>query len=136
MPGTRTIIIGGGLAGLTAAADLADAGAQVLLLEKRPVLGGKVSSWVDGDGYPVESGLHVFFGCYRELLAMMRRVRAYEYILWKEHTIIVARKGGAGSRLRFPGVPAPFNGIAAFTANDLLTRRAKWTYVRRPARPW
>src|SRR5439155_27292046 len=90
--GMRTIVMGGGLAGLTAAADLADAGAQVLLLEKRPVLGGKVSSWVDGEwsearpggdpvSYPVESGLHVFFGCYRELLAMMRRVRAYEHIL-------------------------------------------------------
>src|SRR5919199_6932735 len=106
----KTIVIGGGLAGLTAAADLADAGAQVLLLEKRPVLGGKVSSWVDGEGYPVESGLHVFFGCYRELLAMTRRVGAYEHILWKEHIIFVARKGGRTSRLWFPGVPAPFNG--------------------------
>ena len=31
----KAIVIGGGLAGLTAAADLADAGTQVLLLEKR-----------------------------------------------------------------------------------------------------
>ncbi|MDQ3930429.1 MAG: FAD-dependent oxidoreductase, partial [Chloroflexota bacterium] len=131
----RAIVIGGGLAGLTAAADLADAGASVLVLEKRPVLGGKVSSWVE-DGYPVESGLHIFFGCYTELLKMMRRVGAYENILWKEHTINVARPGGRVSRFRFPNVPAPFNGIVAFTGNDLLTWHEKFTNVRALIRPW
>jgi zeta-carotene desaturase len=132
----KTIVIGGGLAGLTAAADLADAGEHVLLLEKRPTLGGKVSSWVDGEGYPVESGLHIFLGCYRELLAMMHRVGAYDHILWKEHTILVARPGGKISKFRFPNVPAPFNGIVAFTANDLLTTHEKWTNVRALIRPW
>src|SRR3954452_3365534 len=88
--GVKTIVVGGGLAGLTAAADLADAGAEVLVLEKRPVLGGKVSSW-EQDGYTVESGLHIFFGCYTELLAMMRRVGADRNIQWKEHSIHVAR---------------------------------------------
>lgn len=131
----RAIVIGGGLAGLTAAAGLADAGASVLVLEKRQVLGGKVSSWVE-DGYPVESGLHIFFGCYTELLKMMRRVGAYDNILWKEHTIHVARPGGRVSRFRFPGMPAPFNGIVAFTGNDLLTWHEKLTNVRALIRPW
>ena len=131
----RAIVIGGGLAGLTAAADLADAGASVLVLEKRPVLGGKVSSWVE-DGYPVESGLHIFFGCYTELLKMMRRVGAYDNVLWKEHTIHVARPGGRVSRFRFPNVPAPFNGIVAFTGNDLLTWHEKFSNVRALIRPW
>src|SRR3954452_4975565 len=88
--GVKTIVVGGGLAGLTAAADLADAGSEVLVLEKRPVLGGKVSSWLDDEGYPVESGLHIFFGCYQELLAMMRRIDAYKHVLWKEHSILVS----------------------------------------------
>jgi uncharacterized protein with NAD-binding domain and iron-sulfur cluster len=131
----RAIVIGGGLAGLTAAADLADAGTSVLLLEKRPMLGGKVSSWEE-DGYPVESGLHIFFGCYTELLKMMRRVEAYDNILWKEHAIHVARPGGRVSRFRFPNVPAPFNGIVAFTGNDLLTWHEKFTNVRALIRPW
>jgi zeta-carotene desaturase len=132
----RVIVVGAGLAGLTAAADVADAGHQVLVLEKRAVPGGKVSSWVDGDGYPIESGLHIFFGSYRELLAQMRRVRAYEHILWKRHTIHVARPGGKVSRMHFPPLPAPFNGIVAFTGNDLLTLREKWTNVRALIRPW
>ena len=132
----KTVVIGGGPAGLTAAADLADAGVEVLLLEKRPVLGGKVSSWLDEQGYPVESGLHIFFGCYTELLDMMRRVDAYKHILWKEHTINVARPGGKLSRFHFPDVPAPLNGIVAFTGNDLLNWREKLTNVRALIRPW
>jgi zeta-carotene desaturase len=131
----KVVVIGGGLAGLTAAADLADAGVQVTLLEKRAVLGGKVSSW-DAEGWPIESGLHIFFGCYTALLAMMRRVGAYDNVLWKEHTIHVARHGGKVSRFRFPNVPAPFNGIWAFTTNDLLTWREKLTNVRALIRPW
>jgi 9,9'-di-cis-zeta-carotene desaturase len=131
----RVVVIGGGLAGLTAAADLADRGVSVLLLEKRPVLGGKVSSW-DTDGWPTESGLHIFFGCYTELLAALKRVGAYPNVDWKEHTINVARPGGQVSRFHFPNVPAPFNGIVAFTANDLLTWREKLTNVRALIRPW
>lgn len=131
----KVIVVGGGLAGLTAGVDLVDAGVEVLVLEKRPVLGGKVSSWIE-EGYPIESGLHIFFGCYLELLATMRRVGAYGHILWKEHTIHVAQPGGKVSRFRFPNVPAPFNGIVAFTGNDLLTWHEKWTNVRALIRPW
>ena len=131
----KVVVIGGGLAGLTAAADLVDVGAEVLLLEKRPVFGGKVSSWEEGE-YTIESGLHVFFGCYTELLAMMRRVDTYRNILWKDHEIVMALPGGKVCRLKFPKVPAPFNGIMAFTSNDLLTTREKLTNVRALIRPW
>lgn len=129
------VVVGAGLAGLTAAADLADAGQRVVVVEKRHVPGGKVSSWEEGE-HTIESGLHIFFGCYKELLAMMRRVGAYGNILWKEHTIHVARRGGRVSRLKFPNLPAPLNGIVAFTGNDLLTWREKLTNVRGLIRPW
>jgi uncharacterized protein with NAD-binding domain and iron-sulfur cluster len=47
------LIVGGGLAGLATAAELVDAGMRVTVLEKRAVLGGKVSSWRDAEGDPV-----------------------------------------------------------------------------------
>src|SRR5690242_5743218 len=130
------LIVGGGLAGLATAADLAEAGVRVTVLEKRPVLGGKVSSWRDADGDPVESGLHVFFGSYTHLLALMRRVGTYSNIRWKEHTIYVAQPGGKTATFRFPDLPAPLGGIVAFTGTDLLTWSEKLTNCRALILPW
>ena len=46
MSGARRVaVVGGGLAGITAALDLADAGAEVTLFEVRTRLGGAAYSW-------------------------------------------------------------------------------------------
>jgi hydroxysqualene dehydroxylase len=71
--GSRVIVLGGGLAGITTALDCADAGAQVTLLEVRPRLGGAVYSF-EREGLPVDNGQHVFLRCchaYRALLARL-----------------------------------------------------------------
>lgn len=60
------IIVGAGLAGLSAAHELLKAGRWVRVLEARAVFGGRTSSWIE-DGMPVESGLHKFLGIYRAL---------------------------------------------------------------------
>ncbi len=41
----RALVIGGGIAGMQAALDLADMGIPVILVEKSPFLGGKLKSW-------------------------------------------------------------------------------------------
>ncbi len=132
----EVLIAGGGPAGLATAVELVDAGLRPIVLEKRPVLGGKVSSWRDAGGDPVESGLHIFFGSYRDLLNMMRRVGAYDHIAWKDHTLYVARAGAPPATLRFPRWPAPFNGMAAFGTTDLFTLGEKLTNMRALIRPW
>ncbi|MDA1170155.1 MAG: FAD-dependent oxidoreductase, partial [Cyanobacteria bacterium] len=53
----RVAIVGSGLAGLSAAVDLVDAGHQVDIYEARPFMGGKVGSWIDPDGNNIEMGL-------------------------------------------------------------------------------
>ncbi|KAG6748636.1 hypothetical protein POTOM_048565 [Populus tomentosa] len=56
----NVVIAGAGLAGLSTAKYLADAGHKPILLEARDVLGGKVAAWKDDDGDWYETGLHIF----------------------------------------------------------------------------
>lgn len=71
----RAVIAGGGLAGLTCAKRLADAGLAVELVEAESVFGGRATSWVDADGKDVvESGVHTFFGVYDQLSRLLAEV--------------------------------------------------------------
>ena len=73
MSTSRVVVLGGGLAGISAALTLADAGLEVTLLERRPHLGGLTTS-IERDGYSFDNGQHVFLGCcsaYRELLTRL-----------------------------------------------------------------
>ncbi|MER5811566.1 hydroxysqualene dehydroxylase HpnE [Streptomyces sp. NPDC002033] len=60
--GQRAVVVGGGLAGVTAALQLADAGLRVTLLEGRPRLGGLAFSFQRGD-LTVDNGQHVYLRC-------------------------------------------------------------------------
>ena len=118
----RVAIVGGGLAGLATAVDLADAGWEVEIFESRPFVGGKVGSWVDADGNHVEMGLHVFFTCYYELFDLMRKVGAFENLLRKEHVHTFINKGGRVGTLDFRFfMGAPFNGLKAFFTTSQLS---------------
>jgi squalene-associated FAD-dependent desaturase len=69
----RVIVIGGGLAGTAATLKLADAGASVVLLERRPQLGGMVSSF-QRDGLHLDNGQHVFLRCCTEYIGLLGRL--------------------------------------------------------------
>jgi len=87
-------VIGGGLAGLITAMDLADAGHKVEIFEARRFVGGKVGSWVDKDVNHIEMGLHVFFGCYYNLFGIFKRLGIFEKSLrLKEHTHSFINRG-------------------------------------------
>ena len=77
MSGTfsNIVVVGGGLAGIAAACDLADAGLPVTLVEARPILGGKTWSFRDEQtGMPVDNGQHVFLGCCAAYLRFLQRL--------------------------------------------------------------
>ncbi|KOV66520.1 phytoene dehydrogenase [Streptomyces sp. AS58] len=61
-PARDAVVVGGGLAGITAALALADAGVRVTLLEGRPRLGGLAFSF-QRDGLTVDNGQHVYLRC-------------------------------------------------------------------------
>lgn len=118
----RVAIVGAGLAGLSTAIELVDAGHEVEIFEARPFVGGKVGSWVDKDGNHIEMGLHVFFGCYYNLFALMEKVGAGNNLRLKEHTHQFINEGGKLGELdfRFP-VGAPFHGLKAFFTSSQLS---------------
>nr|WP_245877102.1 hydroxysqualene dehydroxylase HpnE [Streptomyces glaucescens] len=60
--GREAVVVGGGLAGVTAALALADAGVRVTLLEGRPRLGGLAFSFRRGE-LTVDNGQHVYLRC-------------------------------------------------------------------------
>ncbi|PZD75069.1 9,9'-di-cis-zeta-carotene desaturase [Acaryochloris thomasi RCC1774] len=122
----RIAIVGAGLAGMVTAIDLVDAGHDVEIFEARPFVGGKVSSWLDKDGNHIEMGLHVFFGCYYNLFALMAKVGALDELLLKEHTHTFVNEGGKLGALDFRFITgAPFNGLKAFFTTSQLSLRDK-----------
>ena len=120
----RVAISGAGLAGLSCAKYLCDAGHTPVLLEGRNVLGGKVAAWQDEDGDWYETGLHIFFGAYPNMLQLFAELGIEDRLQWKDHAMIFNQKEAPGtySRFDFPDLPAPLNGVAAILGNnDMLT---------------
>jgi 15-cis-phytoene desaturase len=120
----RVAIAGAGLAGLSCAKYLTDAGHTPIVLESRDVLGGKVAAWKDADGDWYETGLHIFFGAYPNMLQLFKELDIEDRLQWKEHSMIFNQPETPGtySRFDFPDLPAPFNGVAAILGNnDMLT---------------
>ena len=77
LPARRVLVVGGGLAGITAALDCAAAGASVTLVEVRRRLGGAAYSF-ERDGLQLDNGQHVFLRCclaYRALLEWLGSAR-------------------------------------------------------------
>jgi squalene-associated FAD-dependent desaturase len=113
MPANRAdvIVVGGGVAGLAAAAALADRGARVAVVEARPRLGGRASSFVDpATGETMDNGQHILMGCYRETFAFLRRIGAMSHVR-VQPSLAVPFIDLAGNRsvLTCPPLPAPWH---------------------------
>ncbi|MBD2258081.1 15-cis-phytoene desaturase [Pseudanabaena sp. FACHB-2040] len=124
----RVAIAGAGLAGLACAKYLVDAGHTPVVLESRDVLGGLVAAWKDQDGDWYETGLHVFFGAYPNMLQLFKELGIEDRLQWKEHTLIFNQpdKPGVLSRFDVPDIPSPFNVIMSILRNnDMLTWEQK-----------
>jgi squalene-associated FAD-dependent desaturase len=112
----KVVVVGGGLAGLSAALVLADAGHEVRLLEARPTLGGKVQTLPEREGDPdppPDNGQHIALGCFSDYLEFIERIGSRDKIqrLPFELTVIdergrAARIGyGIGPLLRYRHLP-------------------------------
>jgi hydroxysqualene dehydroxylase len=119
------VVVGGGLAGITAALDLRDAGAAVTLLEVRPRLGGAAYSF-ERDGLWLDNGQHVFLRCctaYRELL---ERLGTTEHTVLQERlSIPVLAPGRKTAWLTRTNLPAPLHLATSLLRYRHLTARER-----------
>lgn len=116
---TRSVIvIGGGLAGLSAAVRLAEAGRRVTLIEATRAGGGRARSFHDATlEREVDNGQHLMMGCYRETLAFLRLLGGEDGIYFqKDLSVTMVRPGGKRLHLQCPALPAPLHLAAGLLA--------------------
>lgn len=107
MSAPRVVVVGGGLAGLSAAVALADGGARVTVLEARPLLGGRTSSFRRG-GLTVDNGQHVFLACFSAYRGFLERIGSASGVrLQPRLRVPVVAPGGRVCLLRRTRLPAP-----------------------------
>lgn len=129
MPYSVTIV-GGGVAGLAAACALADDGHQVTLLERRPYVGGRASSYEHpGTGEVIDNCQHILLGCCTNLIDLYRRLGVQDEIFWSE-AITFIEPGGRRSVLAATGMPAPFHTVRSFLGAKCLSLGEKLTIAR------
>ena len=131
----HVVVVGAGIAGLTAATGLAERGVTVDVVEQCPYLGGRVGGWTetlaDGTDVAMNRGFHAFFRQYYNLRNLLRRVDSELSMLVpvEDYPLI----DGAGRRDTFHGLPRtpPFNAMAfalrspTFRLRDLVRLNAR-----------
>ena len=107
------IVIGGGLAGLSAGVALAEAGWRVRLFEQRPFLGGRATSYVLPDGEHVDNCQHVTLGCCTNLEDFYQRVGSVGKIKFFDRLVFQDPQGRIGE-MEAGILPAPFHMTGSF----------------------
>jgi len=119
--GRHAVVVGGGLAGITAALDLADADVSVTLLEVRTRLGGAAYSF-DRDGLEIDNGQHVFLRCCTDYRSLVRRLGVEDRTFLQERlSIPVIAPGGKRGTLARSGLPTPLHLAGALATYPFLS---------------
>jgi len=117
---TDVIVIGGGLAGLAAAAALGSTGATVELFESRPFLGGRATSYSLPDSETIDNCQHILLRCCVNLLDFYRRLAVEDKVHFFSE-IPFMEPGGRTSIFRRGLLPAPLHFTESFLRLPFLT---------------
>ncbi len=122
--------MGAGVAGLAAGCALADAGYRVQVLERRPYVGGRASSYEHpGTGEVIDNCQHILLGCCTNLIDFYRRLHAEKEISWFDRFVYI-EPGGRRSVLAPSSLPAPMHATLSFLRMQALTARDKYAIAR------
>ncbi|WP_242886294.1 hydroxysqualene dehydroxylase HpnE [Actinomadura litoris] len=128
------VIVGGGLAGISAAMALQESGADVTLVEARPWLGGATHSFGRGD-LTVDNGQHVALRCCTAYQGLLQRLGTDHLLdVQRRFDVTVLRPGEAPARLRRAPLPSPLHLLPALARYAPLSAaerlRAVWAAAR------
>ena len=141
-PGPGVVVVGGGLAGLTAAIALREAGLPVTLLEARPRLGGATTSF-SRDGLIMDNGQHVFLRCCTAYQGLIDRLGMSGSVSLQDRFDVTVLSPGGRARLRRNRLPGPLHMGGALARYSLLSPAERLRVTRAalamrfvdPARP-
>jgi squalene-associated FAD-dependent desaturase len=124
------IVIGGGLAGLAAAARLARHDWRVTILESKSRLGGRAGSFTDPTtGELIDACQHVSMGCCTQFAEFCRTV-GIDHLLAPQKTLYFMTRDRRVSRFKADPLPAPLHLARSFLSAHFLTLGEKWKLAR------
>ncbi|WP_181299099.1 FAD-dependent oxidoreductase [Pseudomonas sp. Q2-TVG4-2] len=110
MANADAVIVGAGIAGLSCAARLAEAGLKVCVVEASDVPGGRARSWSDpvmGDS--VDIGPHILLNKYANMRALLERLGTADQVLWQTEELLTVFDRGRSMHFKVGGLPAPLH---------------------------
>jgi squalene-associated FAD-dependent desaturase len=131
--GARVAVVGGGLAGIAAALDLADHGASVTLLEERTRLGGATYSVRRKDHW-IDNGQHVLLRCCTAYRGFLGRLGVEHLVpIQPRLRVPILREGKPPAFLRRAPLPAPLHLVPTLARFAPLSRRERLNALRAAA---
>ncbi len=121
--------MGGGLAGLAAAAALGGAGLHVKLFESRPFLGGRATSYEVGTAETIDNCQHVLLRCCHNLLDFYDRLGVRDRVQFFREFYFL-EPGGRQSTFRAGHLPPPAHFTGSFLKMKFLSPTEKYAVVR------
>lgn len=129
------VVVGAGLAGLSAAIDLAEAGRRTLLIERRPFAGGKAYSFRDPrSGVEFDNGQHIYLRCCTAYVGLLRKLGLQPQMREQDHLrvpVLDPESGITSAIEAAPGLPPPLH----LAPSLLRYRHLGWRQKARLGRP-
>ena len=128
------IVVGGGVAGLSAAEALAHAGTRVTLLERRPLIGGRAYSYLHPALNEIVDSQHVLVGCCSNLIeltnaaGLANKIRWYDRQNWLEPA--TGSRGPRATTIEIGSLPAPLQFAGSFLCAPMLEVADKLAIAR------
>jgi squalene-associated FAD-dependent desaturase len=128
-PAARVVVVGGGLAGITAAIVLRERGTDVTLLEARPRLGGATCSF-SRDGLIIDNGQHVFLRCCTAYRGLLARLGMTGSVSVQDRFDVTVLSPSGQARLRRTALPGPLHMATALAGYGFLSPAGRLRAVR------